>query len=250
MVMPEELPLIIETEKVGGTKYGLLALPDTGLVGTIAVGHTIRSKKMREIGYLRASALPQLLVIHDGEPKSPVRLYGSDGLVALISETPLPFATYKDLVPQTVQWAREKGIELLISLSGIAVQNREEIDRPQVFGIGSTADVRSLLKSRAFQLLEEGFVAGPRALLLNECVEKAFPLAVLLAQSHPKFPDPAAAVSMLQHLNEAFEFEIEVKSLQEQAEEFRLRLRELMQRTQQSISSMKTQEEELPALYG
>jgi uncharacterized protein len=250
MNMGEELPLIVETEKIGSTKYGLVALPDTGLVGTIAVGHTIRSKKLREIGYVRLSALPPLLVIHNGEPKSPVRIYGNADLIALISETPLPSSTYKDLVAQTVQWAGEKGIELLISLSGIAVQNRMEIDRPQVFGIGATAAVRSLLKSHDFSLLEEGFVAGPQALLLNECVERAFPLAVLLAQSHSKFPDPVAAVSVLQHLNEAFGFEIEVKALQEQAEEFRLRLRELMQRTQQSMRSMKTQEAELPALYG
>jgi uncharacterized protein len=249
MCMEEDTPLIIETEKINRTRHGLVALPDTGLVGTIAVGHAIRSKKLREIGYVRLSALPPLLVIHNGEPKSPVRIYGNSDLIALISETPLPLTTYKDLIAQIVQWARDKGIELLISLSGIAVQNRMEIDRPQVFGIGTTAEVRSLLKSRDFSLLEEGFVAGPQALLLNECLERVFPLAVLLAQSHSKFPDPMAAVSMLEHLNEAFGFEIEVKALQEQAEEFRLRLRELMQRTQQSIRSMKTQEEELPALY-
>jgi predicted ATP-grasp superfamily ATP-dependent carboligase len=59
-----------------------------------------------------------------------------------------------------------------------------------------------------------------------------------------------AAVSLLERLNGAFGFNIDVKALQEQAEEFRLRLRELMQRTQQSMRAMKSQEEELPALYG
>lgn len=248
--MSKELPLIVETEKLSKTKYGLLAFPDTGLVGTIAVGHMISSKKMNEVGYVRLSALPPMLVIHNGEPKSPVRLYGNDDFVVLISETPLPFEIYKELAEQTVRWAGEKGIELLISLTGIAAQNREEIDKPQVFGIGASTEVRALLKSRGFQLLEEGFIAGPQALILNECIERKFPLAVLLAQSHSKFPDPVAAVSMLQHLNQAFGLDVDVKALQEQAEEFRIRLRELMQRTQQSMHGTKSQEEELPALYG
>jgi len=248
--MSEELPLIVETEKLSKTKYGLLALPDTGLVGTIAAGHMISSKKMIEVGYVRLSALPPMLVIHNGEPKSPVRLYGKDDFVVLISETPLPFETYKELAEQTVRWAGEKGIELLISLTGIAVQNREEIDKPQVFGIGASAEVRALLKSRSFPLLEEGFIAGPQAVILDECIERKFPLAVLLAQSHSEFPDPVAAVSMLQHLNQAFGLDVDVKTLQEQAEEFRIRLRELMQRTQQSMQGTKSQEAELPALYG
>jgi uncharacterized protein (TIGR00161 family) len=245
-----EPPLIVETGKLSKPKYGLLALPDTGLVGTIAVGHMISSKKMNEVGYVRLSALPPMLVIHNGEPKSPVRLYGNDDFVVLISETPLPFETYKELAKQTVQWAREKGIELLISLSGIAVQNREEIDRPQVFGIGASAEVRTLLKSRGFPLLEEGFIAGPQALILDECIEKTFPLAILLAQSYSKFPDPVAAVSILQDLNQAFGLDVDVKALQQQGEEFRIRLRELMQRTQQSMHGTKSHEDELPALYG
>ena len=248
--MSEELPLIVETEKLSKTKYGLLALPDTGLVGTIAAGHMISSKKMNEVGYVRLSALPPMLVIHNGEPKSPVRLYGKDDFVVLISETPLPFETYKELAEQTVRWAGEKGIELLISLTGIAVQNREEIDEPQVFGIGASAEVRALLKSCGFPLLEEGFIAGPQAVILDECIERKFPLAVLLAQSHSEFPDPVAAVSMLQRLNQAFGLDVDVKALQERAEEFRIRLRELMQRTQQSMHGTKSQEEELPALYG
>jgi uncharacterized protein len=248
--MSDEQPLIVETEKLGKTKYGLLAFPDTGLIGTIAVGHMISSKKMNEVGYVRLSALPPILVIHDGEPKSPVRLYSKDDFVVLISETPLPFKTIKELAEQTVQWAREKGIELLISLTGIAVQNREEIDNPQVFGVGASAEVRTLLKSRGFPLLEEGFIAGPQALILNECVERKFPLAILIAQSHSEFPDPAAAVSMLQQLNQAFSLDVDVKGLQERAEDFRLRLRELMQRTQQSMQGTKSQENELPALYG
>ena len=246
--MSEE-PLIVETEKMGETKYALLGFPDTGLVGTIALGYAIQTKKMREVGYVAPRALPPMLVIHSGEPKSPVRLYANNDLVTLISEIPLPLQTYKELVSEMVKWAAQKKVQLLISLTGIAVQDRLEVSKPQVFGIGGTAAVRDLLKSRSIPLLEEGFVAGAQALILNECIEESVPAAVLLAESHPNFPDPAAAASMLEHLNQAFGFNIDVKELVEQAEKFRIRLRELMQRTQQSMRNMKSQEGELPALY-
>jgi len=246
--MSEE-PLIVETEKMGETKYALLGFPDTGLVGTIALGYAIQTKKMREVGYVAPRALPPMLVIHSGEPKSPVRLYANNDLVTLISEIPLPLQTYKELVSEMVKWAAQKKVQLLISLTGIAVQDRLEVSKPQVFGIGGTAAVRDLLKSRSIPLLEEGFVAGAQALILNECIEKSVPAAVLLAESHPNFPDPAAAASMLELLNQAFGFNIDVKELVEQAEKFRIRLRELMQRTQQSMRNMKSQEGELPALY-
>jgi uncharacterized protein len=248
--VPRDESLIVGVESMGSLKYGLLAFPDTGLVGTIAVGHAIRSKNMNEVAYVNPSALPPMLVIHNGEPKSPIRFYGGNEFFALISETPLPYATYKEIVAGIVGLAKEKRVELLISLAGIAVQNRLEIRTPEVSGIGSTDKVRSNLKSRGFPLLEEGFVAGPQALALNECIEQNVPMAVLLAQSHAKFPDPGAAVSMLNRLNEAFGFNIDVKALQDQAEEFRIRLRELMQRTQQSMRNLKSQEQELPAMYG
>lgn len=250
MLMSEETSAIVETDRVSPAKYGLLALPDTGLVGTIAAGHAVRSKKMREVGYIRSGLLPPLIVVHNGEPKSPVRLYSNKDLVALISETPLPTNTYRELAKEIVRWAKERGIQLLISLTGVAVQNRVEIEKPKVFGLGGTAETRGLLKSLGIPLFEEGFIAGPHAIVLNECIEREVPVVILLAQSHFKFPDPVAAVSILNCLNEAFGFDVDIKSLQEQADEFRLRFRELMQRTQHSMSAMqKSQEEELPPLY-
>ncbi len=246
----EKTCIIVETGKIPQAEYGLLAFPDTGLVGVIAAGHIVRTKKMKEVGYVKSDALPPLVVIHEGEPKSPVRIFGSDSVISLISETPLPSRTYRELSREIAEWAKKKKLKMLISLSGIAAQNRLEIEKPEVFGVGSSAKTRSMLKSRKITLLEEGFLAGPQAMLLNSCIDKDVQLAILLAQAHPQFPDPGAAVSVLECLNQSFELSVDVKSLQDQADEFRLRLRELMQRTQQSTSTMeKSQEEEIPALY-
>lgn len=241
---------IVETEKVHQANFGFLAFPDTGLVGIIAAGHLVSSKKMREVGHIRSELLPPLVVVHNGEPKSPVRLFGNESTLMLLSEIPLSSKAYRELAREISGWARKKEMKLLISLTGVAVQNRIEIEKPKVFGLGSSAEIRTQLKSLRIPLLEEGFVAGPQAFILNECIENEVPMAILLAQSHSKFPDPGAAVSMLECLNESFGLDVEIESLKAQANDFRLRLRELMQRTQQSMTTMqKSQEEEIPALY-
>jgi len=247
--MSEDIPAIVDTERSSQAKYGLLAVPDAGLVGTIVAGHMIRSKKMREVGYVRSEVLPPIVVVHDGEPKSPVRIYSDRDVVALVSETPLPSDTYGMLAKEIAKWAKERKFQLLVLLTGIAVQDRLEIEKPEVFGLGGTASIRELLKSRGTPLLEEGFIAGPHAILLNECIRMEIPVTILLAQCHSNFPDPGAAVSMLERLNEAFGFDVDIKSLQEQAEEFRLKLRDLMQRTQQSTDGAKSHETEIPAFY-
>jgi predicted ATP-grasp superfamily ATP-dependent carboligase len=51
-------------------------------------------------------------------------------------------------------------------------------------------------------------------------------------------------------LNKLLNLSVDVKGLLEQAEEIRLRMRELMQRTSKSMRGMeKAQEQELPAMY-
>ena len=66
LAMSEDIPAIVDTERSSQAKYDLLAVPDAGLVGTIVAGHMIRSKKMREVGYVRSEVLPPIVVVHDG----------------------------------------------------------------------------------------------------------------------------------------------------------------------------------------
>jgi uncharacterized protein len=149
-----------------------------------------------------------------------------------------------------VDWAKSKGVELLISISGTAVQNRLDIEIPEVYGISAFPAEKQLLSKADIELFEEGFMVGPHALILKECQKRNVPNIVLLAQSHYQYPDPGAAASIVAALNKLLSLNIDTKQLLEQAEEIRLKTRELMQRTQRSMQTMqKTQEQEFPAMY-
>jgi len=240
---------IIETGPIGKVRYCLIGLPDVGLVGIIAVNFIIRKLEMEEVGYLESDTFPPVVVIHGSQPKAISRLYRKEDLIALTSEVPFDPKVLPPLARSIVDWVKRRGGTIL-SASGIAVPNRLEIDVPKVYGVGTSDGLRGLLTKSGIQLLEEGFLVGPNAMILKESMREGVPNAVLLAQSHLRYPDPGAAASLVEGLNRMLSLEIDVQELLEQAEEIRVRTRELMQGTQRAMQRMeKVREQELPAMY-
>jgi uncharacterized protein len=248
--MSEEMR-IIETKPLDSVKHCLVGMPDTGLTGMIAVSQIVESMKLHEIGHIESDLLPPVMVIHDGEPKLPIRFFGDSNLTVLTSETPIGTRAIAPLSRSLTAWAVKKKVEMLVSVSGIAVQNRMEIQIPQVFGVATNEKGKKRLKEVEIQVLEEGFMVGPHAMIIRESLSKGLTNLVILAQSHSGYPDPGAAASAINAVNKLLNLEVDVKKLLEDAEEIRVKTRELMQRTTKSFEGMaKTQEQELPAMYG
>jgi len=241
---------IIETIPVKGCKYCLVGFPDVGLVGTIALSYTIHEEQMAEAGYLESDGFPPMVVVHNGDPKSPLRLYSKGDVIALISEIPIDSHMIPHVARSIANWAKSKNVELLITLSGIAVQNRLEIDVPAVYGISSTSSAKEILKKMGVEVLEEGFIVGLHAFLMKECLKENIPNICLLAQSHLRYPDPGAAASLIESLNVLMGWKVNTEKLLAQEDEIRMTMRELMQRTQQQMAKVqKGKEQEIPPMY-
>jgi len=247
--MEEEMK-IVETTPVKKLKTCLIGLPDVGLVGLITVNHIIGTLNLDEMAYLDSSILPPILVIHKGEPKAPIRVFAKGDLAVLTSEIPIPQSLIPPLSQRIVEWSKSKGVELLISVGGIAIPNRLEIDQPEVYGVVSSDHVKSILTQSKTPVLEEGFMVGPHASILKESMKNGLDNLILMAQSHYQYPDPGAAAATVAVVNKLLNLKIDVKSLLDQAEEIRLKLRELMQRTYKQMErTQKAQEQELPPMY-
>jgi len=241
---------IIETKLQNSYKYCLVGVPDVGLVGSIALGYSIQKQDMEEIGYLDSKSFPPVIVVHDGEPKSPFRLYRNKDIVSLISEIPVDQSTINDVANKIVEWAKRKKVQLLIALSGIAVPNRLDLQESEVFGVGSSKKVNDLLKENNMDILQEGFIAGLHAVLMRESQKAGLPCLILLAQSHLQYPDPGAAASIIKTLGMLIGFYVDEEELLNQEEEIRVKMRSLMQRTQQQMREIqKGREQELPSMF-
>jgi len=245
-----ESVIVVETTPVDECKYCLIGFPDVGLVGSIALSYVIQENEMTEVGHFESDAFPPVIVIHNGEPQSPVRIYRKDDVIVIISEIPIEAQLLSNLARAIVDWAKSKNIELILSLSGIAVQNRLDIEIPKVYSVGSSSSVKSIIIRLVIDVFKEGFITGLHAMVMKESLKQKVPNMILLAQSHLQYPDPGAAASLIYSFSNLLEWEIDVKKLLSQEEEIRLKLRDLMQRTQEQMAvSQKGKEQEIPIMY-
>ena len=238
---------IIEKKPVPSEAILVHGLPDVGLVGVIAASHIIAELNLTELAYMDSEALPPVAVLHEGLPHAPMRVFGDTNLLTTISEMPIPANSVQLLMNTLLAWGQSKNPKLTVSIGGMPVQNRQDLDVPKVFGVASNTTLLALLENKGVTILREGYMVGPQALILRYCAEKNIPAIALLAQSFYNYPDPEAAAAALKEFSNITGIKVDVTKLLEKGEEIRLRARDVMKRTQQELTKMKkTQEYDLP----
>jgi len=232
-------------------KFTLMnGLPDVGLVGVVAGSQIVSSLGMKEIGTIESELFPPLVVLHGGVPKSPIRIYGKESLAVIIGETAIPAGVVYPIAEAIVDWASSAGAGLILSIGGMAVQNRQDIESPKVFAALSDKKLSKLLNGSA-EVLGEGYIVGTYALMLKRCAEIGLPAIALLTQSYYNYPDPEAAAAAVESVNKILGLKVNTSELLRKGEEIRLRSKDVMKRTQAEMTKInKGQEYDVPPLYG
>lgn len=225
-------------------------LPDVGLVGAIAASHLVDVLGLDEVAHFESNLFPPIMVMHKGVLTDPVRILGNERLLVVTSEIAIPPSAIYPLASVLVDWLSEKGAKLVVSLTGFPEQNRLEVDKPMVFGVGNTYQASNLLKEHNVEAMNEGFIAGIYALIMKYCMVKKIPAITLMAQSFPNYPDPGAAASVLQVLSAMLGLNISVDPLLEKADEIKIKGRDLMRQTKSSMERIgKVSEQQIPLMY-
>jgi len=239
---------IIETKKIDMDNPIIIeGVPDIGLVGSIAVSHMVAEQNFEEVGYIKSDLFPPVLVVHGRKVLNPVRIFQKGKLIAILSEIPIDPRPGYMLSKKLTQWYKEKGAELIISISGMSLQERIDIDDPEVFGTSNNEEILKKMEGSGVNILEEGFVSGFYALILKNSIELNLNSSVLLAQCYPSYPDPGAAASILKILNKMTGLDVDVKQLTEQAEDLKVNYRALMEQTNASIQ--RENKVDVPTMY-
>lgn len=241
---------IMETSTIPAKSILITGLPDVGLVGLLAASHIITSLRLEDVGSVESENLPPMIVLHGGVPKSPIRIFARNPIVVLISETAIPGSLLRPLTSSLVGLIKTKKIQLVLSLGGMAVANRQNIANPKVFAALSEKSLESRLNGAA-EVMEEGYIVGAYGLLLRRCAAESIPAITLLTQSYYNYPDPEAAASALNAVNKILDLKVDVEELMKKGEEIRLRSKDIMHRTHEEMVRMnKSHEYDLPPLYG
>ena len=232
----------------------VIGLPDVGLVGPISTSFIVKQWSLKEIGYLDSEAIAPVILYHEEKPLLPVRLYGgykrNDYIVVLHSDIAIPPEAAGGLASTLIDTARTSSAARVFLLGGIAVPNRLNIESPKTYAATIDSEGLSYARSAGVEALKEGFIAGIYAQILKEGLKKNFSVIALLAECFLNYPDPGASASVLQALSKLTGHEVDVKPLLEQEEEIRVKMREMMRRTMETVQkSGKEYEYTIPALY-
>ena len=238
---------IVEKMPIPSEATMIIGLPDVGLVGLIATSYLISELNLEELAYMDSDLLPPVVVLHKGLPHAPLRIYGNQNLIAVISEMAVPATAIYTIMREIVEWAEAKKVKRIVSMGGIPVQNRQTITEPKVFGAASNQELLDTLSKKGLNIMKEGYIVGPQALGMRYSSSKKILAIALLAQSFYNYPDPEAAAMMLKELSKISEIKVDISKLLEKGEEIRLKARDIMKRTQQEMNRMKkSQEYDLP----
>jgi uncharacterized protein len=227
----------------------IVGVPEVGLVGTIAASYLVEQLRLPEIANVESELLPPVLVVHDSEPKPPIRIFGKDALAVVVSEIPLVSLLSYEFASQIVAWCKEKQAKMVLGATGLPSEARAEGSsdfKPVVLAVTNDANLRKSIKAIGAEPFEQGMVAGTYATLLMRCVSQGVPNLTLLAESYAMFPDPGAAAAAVQVLSKLLQIAVDVKPLLEGAEEIRLKMRGLMSQTQEAIQQQAAQ---TPSVY-
>jgi len=244
--LSEEIKIVEKKEIPSGTIM-LFGFPDIGLVGVIATSHLISELNLTEVAYLDTKLLPPLIVLHEGLPHSPIRIFGNHNILLAVSETAISADTIYPIMYALIDWGKSRNVKLMISLSGLPAEDRQDLEALKVFAAASNPDMLKMVKEKGVEILNEGYMVGPQAIMLLRCAKIGLPAMTLMAQCFVNYPDPEAAAEILKSLANLTEVKVDIAKLLEKGEEIRLKARDVMKRTQQEMSKMKkTQEYDIP----
>ncbi|WP_323192579.1 PAC2 family protein [Halostella sp. PRR32] len=209
----------------------LFGVSHLGMAGVTAAAYLVRNMDFETLGYVDTHGFPAIAPFEAGEPRHPLRLYTSEqsGFTVFVGESFIPVGAAEAFVDGFLEWIRESSVEEVVVLYGVPYPHAPEQHR--VFYTATPEFRESTLTDAAIDPLAGGFLDGIVAeFVLRSLKGEAPPTGVFITPSHPPGPDLDAALLLLQAVEEIYDFDIDEKDLEAQAEELKQFFSELASR--------------------
>jgi uncharacterized protein len=209
----------------------ILGFVGPGLVGGIAVTHTIEQLKMKEIAHVRSLYIPPAALFIDGILRRPFRIYAEkEGkLCAVVCEIPIRSDGSYPIAISLLDWAEGKGAKELVVLEGFQVQEVSKVRK--TFCVAEPEKINEC-KEKGVDMASAGIIGGIAGSILNECLTRKITGVAFLTPAHAFIPDPEGAAALVETLNRVYGLSVDTKELLNRSEEIRQKLKEVSDRHQ------------------
>jgi len=207
--------LIKEFKKIPEKTTIVLGFPGVGMAGAIAAEFIIHKLQLEEIGHVRSEKLPAVAIIRNSRPQAPIRIYGKDDFVFLVSDIMVPDDLCYEFARDLVKWLKEKKPKEVIILGGSEARGP---DRKTYVISWKTR----YLDETNLEHMKLGFVVGIYGPLMMELMENNIPGYLIMAEANIK-PDPGAAAKIVRHLAERLKIDVDPSPLEKEAKEKKIK---------------------------
>ncbi|MGA3058764.1 MAG: PAC2 family protein [Candidatus Bathyarchaeia archaeon] len=227
-------------------------LPGLGLVGKIALRYMIKQLKAKKIAYLYSPHFPYFVLVNK---KGNVRLLrgafyyyknptGPNDLILFTGDSQSQTIEGQyEIADRLLDFSEKYKVKTIATIGGYRMEPKE---KPKVF-IASTSQelLQTALKAGATLSTSGSPIVGTAGLILGLAKFKKINALCLLGETRGYLPDPLAAKSVLEVLKSSFNFDLDLKGLDEEitrAETMVTRLQQIEEK--RALQAEQTRKEE------
>lgn len=197
-------------------------LPGLGLVGKIALRYLIKQLKAQKIAYLYSPHFPYFVLVNK---KGNVRLLrgafyyyqnpkGNDLILFTGDSQSQTIEGQYEIADKMLTFAEQNKVKTIATIGGYRMEPKE---KPRVFIAATSQDiVNQALQAGATLSTSGSPIVGTAGLILGMAKFKKIEALCLLGETRGYLPDPLAAKSVLEVLKSAFNFDLDLKGLDEE----------------------------------
>jgi len=234
-VTSSEFFQVIEEEKIEAGKYKhlIVAIPEVGLVGILAIKQLIKNLNMRRIGFVISEPTSVIIRYENKQPEPTIRLFADEDTLVLIFEAPMSVVLAIPLAKLIIKLVDEKQIELPIMLASAPSATRMQKADEEILILAAPVGEKAyeVVRRVGIETINNGTLSGPYAYVLNDRLIKKRNALVLLSETYqmPLTADPGSAAKLLKVVAKIIgkEDKVNIKELLERAEELRLEMQKL-----------------------
>lgn len=197
--------------------------PELGLIGNILGWLLVEKLKMKQIGFIESKYFPPLAVLYNGVAIHPFRVYSSDGIVLFLSDFIIPPTVAFDMANAIVEWAVKNNSKEIITFNSIVVTEKSG----KVAAAANSQEALKKLTEMNIPVMPFGNLTGLSGTLLTRSLAKGIPASCLFAEVLNQYPDPRAAATVVDILNQKLGINLDKEPLLKEAENIESRLKEL-----------------------
>lgn len=195
--------------------------------GFITANYIIDKMGLHQVAHVRSHHIPPVAVFIGAKLRTPFRIYSNDRgtIIVMVSEVPIEDEGLYDVASSIMSWVSGKNPSEILILEGAPV--KDVVEEHPVFCAANEEKLKDF-SGKGVQTAESILITGMGGAILNECLGMKVSGSSLITPTTVNFPDPGAALSLIEIINKVFDYNIDTEILEENVKAAHDQLDQLM----------------------